>query len=57
MEGGLQDKIQELGYGCMATREDCRETLLSFGLSNLNPAVIARVLGGILHFSYLNIEL
>lgn len=45
MEGGLHEKIQELGYGCMASHEDCRETFLSFGVANITPAVVARVLG------------
>lgn len=45
MEGGLHEKMQELGYGCTATREDCRETFLSFGVTNITPAVVARVLG------------
>ena len=45
MEGGLHEKMQELGYGCLATHDECREIFLGFGVANITPGVVARVLG------------
>jgi CCR4-NOT transcription complex subunit 1 len=45
MEGNLHDVMEELGYACCATREDCRETLMHFNVANVSPAVVAKVLG------------
>lgn len=44
MEGNLHDIIEELGYACLATREEGREVLGHFGISNIHPGVVAKVL-------------
>ncbi|CAH1270308.1 CNOT1 [Branchiostoma lanceolatum] len=45
MEGSLAELMQEVGYGCCASVEECRNTLLQFGVREVTPAVVARVLG------------
>ncbi|KAI8491153.1 CCR4-NOT transcription complex subunit 1, partial [Branchiostoma belcheri] len=45
MEGSLAEMMQEVGYGCCASVEECRNTLLQFGVREVTPAVVARVLG------------
>ncbi|XP_065678715.1 CCR4-NOT transcription complex subunit 1 isoform X1 [Hydra vulgaris] len=44
LESNLMDIMEELGYGCIATREDCRETISHINIANLTPAVVAMVL-------------
>ncbi|XP_064610278.1 CCR4-NOT transcription complex subunit 1-like isoform X2 [Liolophura sinensis] len=45
MESSYADMILEAGYGCTATVEECRNTLMQFGVRELTPAAVARVLG------------
>ncbi len=44
MEGSLADLILEVGYGCTATMEECRNTLVQFGVREITAASVARVL-------------
>ncbi|XP_033113474.1 CCR4-NOT transcription complex subunit 1-like isoform X3 [Anneissia japonica] len=41
----LADALQELGYGCCQSMEECRKTLMQLGVQNLTPLSIAMVLG------------
>ena len=45
MQSNLADIIEELGYACMATREEFRETLLNFGVANVTPGNVAKIIG------------
>ncbi|XP_013418035.1 CCR4-NOT transcription complex subunit 1 [Lingula anatina] len=45
MEGSLADILLEAGYGCTASVEECRTTLLQVGARELTAGAIARVLG------------
>ncbi|XP_064641680.1 CCR4-NOT transcription complex subunit 1-like isoform X3 [Lineus longissimus] len=44
-ESSLADMIVEVGYSCTASIEECRTTLVQFGVREITPASIARVLG------------
>lgn len=44
MEGNMCEIIEELGYTCMTTKDDCRETLLNFGIAALNATNVAKVI-------------
>ncbi|XP_070574645.1 LOW QUALITY PROTEIN: CCR4-NOT transcription complex subunit 1-like [Ptychodera flava] len=45
MDGSLAELMLEIGYGCCATVEECRNTLVQFGTNSITPSSIARVLG------------
>lgn len=46
MESSLSDLLMELGYGCCASPEECRNALVSMGSGReISPAAVARVLG------------
>lgn len=45
MENSLAEMVSEVGYGCTASLEECRNTLLSFGVRELTAPAVARVLG------------
>ena len=45
MEAELHEKMQELGYGCLTSREEFREFIMNFGIQNINTVTIAKVLG------------
>lgn len=44
MDGSLSDVILEMGYEFTASVEDCRNALVYFGLQELKPSTIARML-------------
>ncbi|XP_071959089.1 CCR4-NOT transcription complex subunit 1-like isoform X2 [Antedon mediterranea] len=44
-ESILADALQEMGYGCCTSMEECRKTLMQLGVQHLNPNSIAMVLG------------
>ncbi|CAF3833846.1 unnamed protein product, partial [Rotaria sordida] len=44
MDGSLADVILEMGYNFTACVEDCRNALIHFGLQELKPSTIARML-------------
>lgn len=44
MDGSLADVILEMGYNFTASVEDCRNILVHFGLQELKPSTIARIL-------------
>ena len=45
MEAELHEKMQELGYGCLTSREEFREFIMNFRIQNINTMTIAKVLG------------
>ena len=45
MENSLADLVLEVGYGCTQNAEECRNTLIQFGVREITPMSIARVLG------------
>ena len=45
MENSLADMVLEVGYGCTQNAEECRNTLVQFGVREITPMSIARVLG------------
>nr|XP_006813651.1 PREDICTED: CCR4-NOT transcription complex subunit 1-like [Saccoglossus kowalevskii] len=45
MDGSLADTLLEIGYGCCATVEECRNTLVQFGVNCITPISVAKVLG------------
>ncbi|KAJ7383190.1 CCR4-NOT transcription complex subunit 1 [Desmophyllum pertusum] len=45
MEDDLADLMQEIGYSSCSSVEDCRGTLVQFGVQDITPAAVARVLG------------
>ena len=48
MDGSLADVIVEMGYNFTASVEDCRNTLVYFGLQELKPSAIARMLSAMI---------
>ncbi len=44
MDGILSDVILEMGYDFTASVEDCRNALIHFGLQELKPSTIARMI-------------
>lgn len=45
MEDDLADLMLEIGYSSCASVEDCQDTLTNFGVQDITPASVARVLG------------
>jgi hypothetical protein len=48
MDGILSDVILEMGYDFTASVEDCRNALVHFGLQELKPSTIARILSAMI---------
>lgn len=48
MEGNLSDVILEMGYDFTASVEDCRNALVYFGLQELKPLTIARMISAMI---------
>ena len=48
MDGQLSDVILEMGYDFTASVEDCRNALVQFGLQELKPSTIARMLSAMI---------
>jgi CCR4-NOT transcription complex subunit 1 len=48
MDGSLADVILEMGYNFTACVEDCRNALVHFGLQELKPSTIARMLSAMI---------
>ncbi|CAF1270900.1 unnamed protein product [Adineta steineri] len=48
MDGSLSDVILEMGYDFTASVEDCRNALVHFGLQELKPITIARMLSAMI---------
>ncbi|XP_071824170.1 CCR4-NOT transcription complex subunit 1-like isoform X2 [Apostichopus japonicus] len=44
MDASLADMLQEMGYACCASPDDCKKTLKMVN-PNLNPGVVAKVIG------------
>ncbi len=44
MDGSLADMMQEMGYSCCATMDECRKSLLQFGTNSLSASAVARVI-------------
>ena len=44
MDGSLADMMQEMGYSCCATMDECRKSLLQFGTTSLSASAVARVI-------------
>ena len=44
-DASLAEMILERGYSCTASPEECRGTLMQFGVRELTPASVAKVLG------------
>ncbi|KAK2193621.1 hypothetical protein NP493_11g11020 [Ridgeia piscesae] len=45
MEGSFADMVVEIGYGLTSSVEECRNSLLQFGVQEMTPAAVARMLG------------
>ncbi|XP_072169675.1 CCR4-NOT transcription complex subunit 1-like [Diadema setosum] len=45
MDGSLAELMQEMGYGCCATVEECHKTLLQIGSNGLTASSLAKVIG------------
>lgn len=45
MDGSLSDMMQEVGYSCCATMDECRKSLVQFGVGSLTASAVARVVG------------
>lgn len=45
LEASLADMILEAGYGCTSSVEECRSNLLQFGVREITPSSVAKVLG------------
>ena len=45
MDGSLAELMQEMGYGCCATVEECHKTLVQFGINGLTASNVAKVIG------------
>jgi CCR4-NOT transcription complex subunit 1 len=48
MDGILSDIILEMGYDFTASVEDCRNALVHFGLQELKPSTIARMISAMI---------
>lgn len=48
MDGALSDVILEMGYDFTASVEDCRNALVHFGLQELKPLTVARMLAAMI---------
>jgi CCR4-NOT transcription complex subunit 1 len=48
MDGALSDVILEMGYEFTGSVEDCRNALVHFGLQELKPSTIARMLSAMI---------
>jgi hypothetical protein len=48
MDGSLADVILEMGYNFTSSVEDCRNALVHFGLQELKPSTIARMLSAMI---------
>lgn len=44
MNGSLADMILEMGYQFTSSIEECRNALVHFGLQELKPTILARML-------------
>ena len=45
MDGSLADMMQEMGYGCCASMDECRKSLVQFGANSLTASAVAKVIG------------
>ncbi|XP_063970716.1 CCR4-NOT transcription complex subunit 1-like isoform X2 [Lytechinus pictus] len=45
MDGSLAELMQEMGYSCCATVEECHKTLVQFGINGLTAGNVAKVIG------------
>ena len=45
MDGSLADMMQEIGYGCCTTMDECRKTLVQIGINSVSASAVARVIG------------
>lgn len=45
MDGSLAELMQEMGYSCCATVEECHKTLVQFGINGLTASNVAKVIG------------
>ncbi|XP_078337543.1 CCR4-NOT transcription complex subunit 1-like isoform X2 [Crassostrea virginica] len=45
LEASLADMILEAGYSCTISVEECRGNLIQFGVREINPSSVAKVLG------------
>ncbi len=48
MDGSLADIVLEMGYNFTSSVEDCRNALVHFGLQELKPSTIARMLSAMI---------
>jgi hypothetical protein len=48
MDSSLADMILEMGYNFTSSIEDCRNALIHFGLQELKPSTIARMLSAMI---------
>jgi hypothetical protein len=48
MDGSLADIILEMGYNFTSSVEDCRNALVHFGLQELKPSTIARMISAMI---------
>lgn len=48
MDGILSDLILEMGYDFTSSIEHCRNSLVHFGLQELKPSTIARILSAMI---------
>jgi CCR4-NOT transcription complex subunit 1 len=48
MDGSLADIILEIGYNFTSSVEDCRNTLMHFGLQEFKSSTIARMLSAMI---------
>ncbi|XP_031558067.1 CCR4-NOT transcription complex subunit 1-like isoform X2 [Actinia tenebrosa] len=51
-EDDLAELMKEIGYVCCQSIEDCRNTLVQFGLRDIKPAAIARAIGMMVKTAY-----
>ena len=45
MDSSLADMMQEIGYGCCTTMDECRKTLVQIGNNAISAGSVARVIG------------
>ena len=48
MDGSLADVILGIGYSFTASAEDCRKTLVHFGVQEIEPMTVARVISAMI---------
>ncbi|CAF1576548.1 unnamed protein product, partial [Adineta ricciae] len=49
MDGSLADVILEIGYSFTASTEDCRKTLVHFGVQEIEPMTVARIISAMIN--------